>query len=120
MSGARKRRTQRWMLGAVAAFVLAAAPIGASGSGSVAAVPVGASGSTVYMSVSNLSPEPSTATLNLSVTSGLTTLVGSTTVALAPMATATVPVSMSGNVSKLSLSSSLKVSVIDTQDPFCH
>jgi hypothetical protein len=31
-----------------------------------------------------------------------------------------VPVPMSGSVSKVSLSTSLKVAVIDNQDPFCN
>lgn len=104
---------------AMALLAWVAAPAVNAGTGTVVATPVGSSGSTVYMSVTNLSLEPAMTTLDLSATSGLTTIVGSTTVVLAPQATATVPVPMSGSVSKLSVSVSLKVAIVDTDGPFC-
>ena len=119
MDGTRNGR-KRWMLGTIAALVLVGAPVATAGFGLLVASPVGASGSTVYMSVTNTGLTPATATLNLSMTSGSTTIVGSANVALAPLATATVPVPMSGTVSKLSLSTSLKVAIIDTDGPFCN
>ena len=120
MNGAGTSRRQSWMVGIVGALLFAAAPLAVAGTGSIVATPVGASGSTVYMSVTNAGLEPASAKVNVSMTSSLTTLVGSTSVALAPMSTAVVPVSMSGTVSKLSLSTSLKVSIVDTDGPFCQ
>ena len=90
-----------------------AAPAVDAGTAAVVATPVGSSGSTVYMSVTSLSLQPTTTTLNISAMSGLTTVV------LAPLATATVPVPMSGSISKLSVSVSLSVSIVDTDGPFC-
>lgn len=123
MSGTRSRWMQKWLVTTLAVTLAGAAPVAAVQAGSISTVPVGASGSTVYMSVTNTSLQPVSATMNLALTSGLTTIVGSASVTLAPLATVAVPVPMSGPVStssKLSLSSSLKVSVIDTQDPFCQ
>ena len=118
--GRTRNGRKQWILGAVAALILAGTPAGAAALGGIVATPVGASGSTVYMSVTNTSLAPTTGTLNVSLTSGTTTIVGSTSVALAPLATATVPVPMSGTVSKLSLSTSVKVSIVDTDGPFCN
>lgn len=121
MSRTRLGRMVRGLV--VAAVVLAVAtvsPVGATG-GSVVAVPVGASGSTVYMSVTNTSLQPASAGLNLAITSGSTTLVGSSTVNVAPLSTTVVPVRMSGTLSllmKVNLSSCLMVSVVDTENPF--
>src|SRR6185369_5553424 len=103
--GTMRNGRKRWMLGAIAALVLVGTPAASAAVGAILATPVGANGSTVYMSVTNASLAPATATLNLSMTSGSTTIVGATSVALAPMATATVPVPMSGTVSKVTLSS---------------
>ena len=119
MGGTRNRTTQRWMARVAALALAAGIPVGAA---QVSTTVVGASGSTVYMSVTNVSLEPTVATMNVMVTSGSTTLVGSSNVSLAPLATATVPVLMSGPVStssKLTISTSLKVSIMDSQDPFC-
>ena len=117
MNGARTGRKRNWMVGALAALLLAGTPVAAA---EMVAVPVGVSGSTVYITVTNASLEPAAAKVTVSMISNSTTIVGSTSVALAPMSSATVPVSMSGTVSKLSLSSSVQVSVIDNQDPFCY
>src|SRR5262245_37911410 len=115
MSGARTGRTRSWMFGTLMALLLAATPAAAA---EIVAVPVGFSGSTVYMKVTNASLEPATAKVDVSMTSNSTTIVGSTNVALAPMSSATVPVSMSGTVSKVGSSTSLKVSIVDTDGPF--
>jgi hypothetical protein len=117
------RWTQRWMAAAATLVLTAGVPAGAAQVGVLSTTVIGASGSTLYMSVTNVSLEPVAATVNVAVTSGSTTLVGSTNVSLAPLATAAVPVPMSGPIStssKLTLSSSLEVSVIDNQDPFCN
>src|SRR6185503_13375841 len=118
--GTMRNGRKHWMLGAIAALVLGATPVAKAAIGAILAAPVGSSGSVVYMSVTNTSLTPATATLNLSMMSGGTTIVGSASVALAPLSTATVPVPMSGSVSKLSLSTSLKVAIIDTDGPFCN
>ena len=117
MSGARTGRKRNWMIGALAALLLAGTPVAAA---EMVAVPVGVSGSTVYMTVTNASLEPASAKVTVSMISNSTTIVGSTNVALAPMSSATVPVSMSGTVSKLGSSTSLKVSIVDTDGPFCY
>jgi len=118
--GTMRNGRKQWMLGAIAALALVGTPAASAAMGALLVTPVAASGSTVYMSVTNTSVTPATATLNLSILSGGTTIVGSASVALAPLSTVTVPVPMSGSVSKVSLSTSLKVAVIDNQDPFCN
>jgi len=118
--GSTRNGWMRRMGMSLAALALVAIPAANASIGVVTASPVGACGSTVYMSVTNTSLQPATATLNLSILSGQTTIVGSANVALAPLATAVVPVPMSGSVSKVSLSTSLKVAIIDTDGPFCN
>ena len=122
MGGAQRRGTQRWMAAAAALVLAVGIPVGAAQLGVLSTTVVGVSGSTVYMSVTNASFEPTVASVNVTATSGLTTLVGSASVSLAPLASATVPVPMSGPVSStstLSVATSLTVSISDTRDPFC-
>ena len=118
--GGRRNGWKRSTVGvALALTAWIAAPAVDAGTSAVVATPVGSNGSTVYVSVTNLGLEPAATTMNVTGTSGLLTIVGSATVALAPMATATVPVPMSGSVSKMTLSVSLNVAIVDTDGPFC-
>jgi hypothetical protein len=120
--GQRLGRMVRGMVATTVVLAVAAAtPLGAAGGSSLAVAPTGASSSTVYLAVTNLSLQPSTASLNVSLSSGTTTLVGFTSVSVAPLSTTVVPVRMSGTLTStmtLNLSSLLTVGVQDTRDPF--
>ena len=117
-----RTRVGRKMQALAVAVVVSTLAVGSSWAlGGLVASPVGASGSTVYMSVTNASTEPVTTSLNLMLTSGSTTLVGSKTVSVAALSTTVVAVPMSGPISltaKTSLSTSLNVGITDTDCPF--
>ena len=122
MHGQRLGRTTGRLVAAVVALGMAILPVGALTSGSaLVATPIGAVGSTVYLKVANLGVQPATAGLNVYLTSGSTTLVGSASTTVAPLSTTVVAVPMSGSVSTtttLSLSSQLVVGITETADPF--
>ena len=122
MSGTRTGRMMRGLVAAMAIVAATAMPAGAASSGSLVLSPAGSSGSTVYVAVTNLGSQSTSATVKAVLTSGSTMLVGSSSVTVAPMSIVVVPVPVSGNVSltmKISLSSTTQLgATTDTDCPF--